>query len=269
MKQIKLKDLEVSFQDGIISKEEYEKKKKEIEDIPEPKEEKQEEEVKEVKLKTDKVLIVSAFVVVLVFAVIFGMRFVNQEEIPETIDDLHQLNLKGKLKPEQGYLYKGVHSFVKVDDVWYAQLMSSSGKTLYNFNFRYSPRDLEDIKIKGNLDIEKFNDAKEYYTTFNPLGGNFTHIRLARLDFDLQMTRVFQKIPVSACDRNTTSSNLACLDVPIITCENTDDIVVYYKESDKLSVEYEDNCIIISGSGFDFIKGVDRILYNLYDVMEQ
>ena len=211
----------------------------------------------------------SAIAVVMVFAVIFGMRFVNQEELPETIDELHQLNLKGKLKPEQGYLYNGVHSFVKIDDVWYAQLMSPSGNTLYNFNFRYSPRELEDIKIKGNLDIGKFNDAKQYYVTFNPVGEEFVHIRLGRLDYDMMMVTVFQKTPISACDRNASNATTACLGVPIITCDNTDDLVVYYKESDELSVEYEDNCIIISGSGFDFIKGVDRVLYNLYKIMDQ
>jgi hypothetical protein len=59
------------------------------------------------------------------------------------------------------------------------------------------------------------------------------------------------------------------LDIPIITCENTDDIVVYFKESNELGVEYRNNCIIISGSGLDIVKGVDRVLYNLYGVMEQ
>jgi len=64
-------------------------------------------------------------------------------------------------------------------------------KTELNFNFRYSPRELEYIKIKGNLDIDKFNNATQYYVTFNPLGSEFTHIRLARLDYDFMMLRVF------------------------------------------------------------------------------
>jgi len=260
-----LKELEESFDSGIISKEEYEKKKKEIEELPEPViEEKKEEDVPEVKLKADKMLIIGAIVLVLIFTIILGLRFFTEEE-QKTIDELHELNLKGKLKDDQGYLYKGVYSFVNVEDVWYAQLMSPSGSTLFNFNFRYSPRDLEDIKIKGTLDTKKFNEAKEYFVTFNPLGTDFTHIQLARFDFDIQMTKVFQKTPKSACDRNATP----CSGVPIITCDNTDEIVVYYKESNDLSVEYDDNCIIISGLGFDLVKGVDRVLYNFYDIMDQ
>ena len=128
---------------------------------------------------------------------------------------------------------------------------------------------MEDIKIKGSLDVNKFNNASQYYATFNPLGNDFTHVRLARLDYDLMMTRIFQKTPISACDRNASNKTTACVGVPIVTCENTDDIVVYYKEADELSVEYRDNCIIISGSGFDLVKGVDRVLYNLYGIMEQ
>ena len=42
MKHLKLKDLEKSYELGVVTKEEYEKKKKEIEEMPE-------EEVKEVK----------------------------------------------------------------------------------------------------------------------------------------------------------------------------------------------------------------------------
>lgn len=268
MKEIKLKKLEESLESGLVSREEYEKKKKEINDMPEEKKEEKKEKVEETKLKSDKILIVGVIIIVLMFAAIFGLRYFKQER-PKTIDELHELNLEGKLKDEQGYLYKNAYSFVKVNDVWYMQLMSPSGKTFYNFNFRYSPRDLEDIKIKGWLDVDKFNDATRYYATFNPLGNDFTHVRLARLDYDMMMTGVFQKTPISACDRNATNVTTACIGIPVITCENTDDIVVYYKEADKLSVEYRDNCIIIGGSGFDLIKGVDRVLYNLYGIMEQ
>jgi len=262
-----LKKLEEIYEHGLINKEEYKKKKKEIEDIPEEKIEENKEEVKDVKLKSDKILIIGAIIIVLLFGAIFGLRYFNQEQ-PKTIDDLHELNLNGKLDDEKGYVYNG-YSFVNSDGVWYTQFKSPGGTILYNFNFRYSPRDLEDIKIKGKLDIERFNDASQYYVTFNPLGNELTHVRLARLDYDVMMTRIFQKIPVSACDRNASNATTACLGIPIITCENTDDIVGYYKESDELSLEYKDNCIIISGSGFDFVKGVDRVLYNLYGVMEQ
>jgi len=268
MKEIKLKRLEKSFEEGIINKEEYEKQKEEINEMKEEKREEVKEELKEAKLKTDRNLIIVIAVIAIIFIALFiGFRFINQDK-PQTIEELHKLNLEGKLKPDQGYLYNDLYSFVLLDDFWYTQLKSRSGKTLYNFNFRYSPRDLEDIKITGNLDLDKFNNASEYFVTFNPEGIDFTHIRLARFDYDIQMTQVFQKTPLSACDRKTNATE-ACNNVPIITCDNTEDIVVYFKESSELTVEYDDNCIIISGTEFDFVKGVDRVLYNLYGIMEQ
>ena len=264
----RLKELEESFESGSISEDEYEKKKKEIESMPEKMREKTEEiDERETKLKSDKMLIIGVALILLVFFAFFGLRYFTQEERPQTIEELHELNLKGKLNPEQGYLYNGIHSFVKVDDVWYTQLKSHTGRTLYDFNFRYAPRELEDISIKGNLDTKKFNNATQYYATFNPLGSDFTYVRLARLDYATQMIKVFQKTPISACDRNVTNETTACVGIPIITCENTEDIVVYFNESDELSVEYKGNCIVINGRGFDLVKGVDRVLYNLYGIM--
>jgi len=265
MKEIKLKKLEKSFEEGIISEEEYEKNKKEIEAMPEEVHEEKEEKEKQPKLRSDVILIIGAISLVVLFVVLFNYRTFTQDK-PQTIDELHELNLQGKLKPDQGFIHNDVYSFVILDDVWYTQLQSRTGKTLYNMNFRYSPRDLEDIEIKGKLDVDKFNDATQYYATFNPLGNDFTYVRLARLDYAAQMIKVFQKTPISACDRNETT---ICFNIPIITCENTEEIVVYFNESDDLSVEYKDNCIIISGNGFDLVKGVDRVLYNLYGLMEQ
>jgi len=267
MKEIKLKELEKSFEEGLISKKEYEKNKKEIEAMPEQKREEAKEEVKEVKLKSDKILIIGAITLILIFAVILGSGYFNQE-LPETIDELHELNLKGKLKPEQGYLYNDIYSFVKFGDLWLTQFKSPKGTILYDIQFRYGPKEVEDIKISGTLNTKRFNDATQYYATFNPLGNDFTHIRLARFDYDIQMTKIFQKIPVSACDRNVTNGTTACVGIPIITCDNTNDIVVYFKESEELNLGYDDNCIIISGSGLDLVKGVDRILYDLYNIIE-
>jgi len=267
MKHIKLKELGKSYELGMVTTEEYEKKKKEIEEMPEEGVKEVKEEVKDVKLKSDKMLIIGAVVIILIFAAIFGARYFTQEQ-PETIDDLHALNLKGKLKDAQGYIYNNAYSFVKFDDLWLTQFKSPKGTILYDIQFRYGPREVEDIKISGTLNTKRFNDATQYYATFNPLGNDFTYIRLARFDYDIQMTKIFQKTPVSACDRNVTNGTTACVGIPIITCDNTDDVVVYFKESKELNLEYDDNCIVISGSGLDLIKGVDRILYDLYDIIE-
>ncbi len=270
-----LDELRETLESGIITQEEYETRKKEIEEEPEIEERPEEENIEnpEEKMegenkKGDKILIALILGLVLIFIIFFSLRVFTKQQ-PTTIEEMHILNLKGKLKPDQGYVYNDAYSFIKFDDFWYMQLQSPKGTMLYNMALRYGPRDLEDIRIIGKLNTELFNNATNYYVTFNPLGNEFTHVRLARFDYDTQMIKVFQKMPISACDRNVTNITTVCAEVPIITCENTDDIVVYFNESDRLSVEYKDNCIMINGNGFELVKGVDRVLLNLYGIMEQ
>ncbi|MBI2522933.1 hypothetical protein HYW19_00935 [Candidatus Woesearchaeota archaeon] len=265
MKHVELKKLQESYERGIITTEEYEKKKKEIDEMPEEKqEESKEEEAKEVKLKSDRTLIIGAIIILLLFGTIFGLRYFKQER-PQTIDELHELNFKGKLKKDQGYLYDGVYSFVKFDGLWYAQLVSPKGTRLYNIQFRYGPRDVENIKIRGSLDTNLFNNATEYYVTFNPTGQNFSSVALAVGDFNTHMTNIFFKQPIAACDKNET---FACANRPIITCDNTDKLVLYVKEANNSGVYFDNNCMVIEGNGFDLIKGVDRILYGLYEIIQ-
>jgi len=262
MKEIKLKRLEKSYEEGLVSKEEYEKQKKELEELQEEKVEVK-EEVKEVKLKSDRMLIIMAIGLILIFAVLIGMRYLNQE-VPETIDELHEYNLKGKLKPEQGYLYNEIYSFVKFEDLWFTQLVSPQGTRLYEIQFRYGPREVEEMDIIGTLDTELLNKAREYYVTFNPTGNDFSSVALAVGDFNAHMTKVFIKQPIAACDKSGTS---ACRDRPVITCDNTDELVLYVKEANISRVSYDDNCILIEGSGFDLIKGVNRVLYDFYEII--
>ncbi len=264
MKDIKLKKLEESFESGIISKEEYEKQKEDIEEMPEPKKEEVKEEVKEARLKSDRTLIVVVILLILMFIGIFSLRYFTQEK-PQTIDDLHELNLKGKLKEEQGYIYNDVYSFVKFDELWYTQLISPKGTRLYNIQFRYGPKDVQEIKIFGSLNTDLLNNATDYYVTFNPTGSNFSHVALAVGDFNSHMTNIFFKKPIAACDRNET---LTCINRPIITCDNTYELVLYVKETNKTRAYYDDNCIVVEGSGFDLVKGVDRILYDFYNIIE-
>ena len=268
-KEKRLKELEESYDSGIINREEYLKKKKDIE--KELKEKKQEIK-KEIKSKgSDKILIIGVIVLVLLFIIVFFITRLAKEQ-PKTIEDLHMLNIQGKLKPEQGYLYKDAYSFINLDGFWYTQLTSPSGRRLYDMNFRYSPHYLEDIRIFGYLDAELFNNATDYYVTFNPMGDydpdgdSFSYVVLAVNDFNQHMAKVFGKTPIAACDRNETE---ACENIPIINCDNTDKIVLYVKEANQSLVKYDNNCIIVEGNGFDLVKGVDRVLYNFYEIMGQ
>src|SRR3989338_10821065 len=105
---------------------------------------------------------------VLLFAAVMGYIYWKNSQRPLTIEELHVLNLKGKLDPEQGFVYNKAYSFILYQDQWYTSLASPSGKTHFNFAFRYSPNQVEDVPLTGTLDKELFNNADEYYITFNP-----------------------------------------------------------------------------------------------------
>ena len=291
----KLDVLKGSFESGIINKEEYERWKEKLEPDAEELDKKIEEvsktDVHEEPKKssnaseqgderargelshltetrsqsTEKILVISISVIILLLVSILAFSIFNKQQ-PKTLEDLHVLNLKGKLKPEQGYEYKGVYSFIKLDNLWYTQITSPKGSKVYSLALRYSPKDLKDIVIEGNLNKEFFDNQSEFFVAFNPTGKDFSSVGLAVADFNTHMSKVFEKKPIAACDRNETD---ACRSRPIVTCENNDKLVLYVRESERLRAYYNSNCIVVEGKGFDLVKGVDRILYNLYGVMDK
>ncbi len=241
------------------------KQKEQQPQSPEPVDGRQSIETSESKSGNKMLVLAIIFTVLLFGGVLAFVAF--HKPTPKTIDDLHAANLNHKLPPAQGYLYKEVYSFVQVDGFWYTQLSSVSGKTLYNLALRYSPRELEEITISGWLNDTLFNEAEEYYVTFNPAGSQFSHVALAVGDFNSHMTKAFDKKPIAGCDRNETH---ACLERPVITCDtNTSALVFYVKEAEQSRVYYQNNCIVVEGSGFDLVKNTDRILYNFYKIMEK
>lgn len=266
----KLDVLKGSLESGIIDKEEYGKWKEKLE--PDAKEfDRKIEEInkadvpEEPSKSSEKILIISIAVIALLLISIFAFGTFSKQP-PKTLEDLHVLNLQGKLKPEQGYVYKGVYSFIKFENFWYIDLKSPYGTEIYSMNFRYSPKDLKQIPIEGTLNSKFFNNQSEFFVTYNPKGQDFSYVLLAVADFDTHMAKVFKKKPIAACDRNETES---CKKIPIVTCEDADKLVLYVKESQRFRAYYNDNCIVVEGHGLDLVKGVDRILYNLYGIMEK
>jgi hypothetical protein len=219
------------------------------------------------KRATDKMLIGGIVALLVLFAAVMGYIYWQGNKRPLTIEDLHQMNFKGELEPSQGYIYNNAYSFVKYQDQWYTTLMSQSGNSHYNFAFRYSPKDVEDVPVSGRLDEGLFNNATEYYITFNPLGDNLSNTVLAVNDLNQHMINTFLKTPIPACDRNETE---ACATRPIITCESADSssIVVAIEQSRNPAVELDGNCITLGGEGLGQVKAVDRLLYHFYNIME-
>ena len=266
----KLDVLKGSLESGIINKNEYEKQKEKLAPDVQESDKKKDESNKqdsneEQKLSSEKTLIIGVSVIIIILISILAYSYFNRPQ-PKTLEDLHILNLQGKLKPSQGYIYKGVYSFVTLDDLWYTQLASPKGTKLYSLALRYSPKDLKDIVIEGKLNKEFFDSQSEYYVTFNPVGKDFSYVGLAVADFNTHMSKVFEKRPIAACDRNETEP---CKARPIVTCGDSGKLVLYVKESPRFRTYYSNNCIVVEGNGLDLVKGVDRILYSLYNIMKQ
>ena len=164
---------------------------------------------------SDWILIAAIVVIALILVSLFILKNF-QKEPPKTIDDLHALNLKGKLNPDQGYLYGG-YSFVYANGLWYTQVQNKAGTSLFGIPLHYGPNDLRDVQIGGYLNSTLFDSINQIYITFDPLGSNLNYVALAIGEFDQSMIKAFNKMPIASCDKNETT---ACSDRPIITCRS-------------------------------------------------
>ncbi len=214
--------------------------------------------------KSDKGMLIAVLVIIAVITGIVSLKFFTKNE-PQTIEELHELNLQGKLAPSQGYIYNG-YSFVNVSNFWYTQIQSPNDRILYSLNFRFGPRQLEDIPIEGRLNATLFDDSEEYFVTFDPLGfmGDFTYVTLAVNDFNQNMVKAFDKRPIAACDKNVTAE---CRARPVINCSNTEQLVFYIQEAEIPRILLDDNCIIIEGKDFGLVRAVDKLVLKFYGIM--
>lgn len=205
--------------------------------------------------------------VVLLVLVIFGiLYYLFQSAKPEvkTIEELLNESINGKLPEERGYVYNEVYPFVNIDDFWYTQIKSPQGTKLFEMPFRYGPRDVANVPMAGAFNETFFNENKNFFVTFDPIGNDLTHIMLAVGDFDAMIVNVFGKIPLAACTRNETK---ACANRPIVTCEDAAIPVIYFRSSEETGVFMNDKCVILSGREFDIIKSTDRFLLSLLGIM--
>ncbi|MCK4522246.1 MAG: hypothetical protein KAU20_06735 [Nanoarchaeota archaeon] len=221
------------------------------------------EEKKETKEQENKKSYLFAFIVfgsiILVFIIaFFAIGFFNRE-VEKTMDEIIYDTLQGK-ETEFNYMYNG-HVFVYFEGLWHTRWKRD--ETIFNTHFHYGPRDVEDVPVIGGLD-PNLNTSK-FYITFDPLEENISLIALASSELGLSLVRVMNVQLTPACYRNET---YACSTRPIITCENTDEAVIYVREDDKTKVLLDDNCIIVQGKGNDLLKAVDKMLFNLYGIIK-
>lgn len=152
--------------------------------------------------------------------------------------------------------------FQKIEGMWYTNWQRDS--QVYNVGFRYNPKEVETVPVRGRLN-ETFQ-VQPFYVTFDPdeKSSNFKYLALGVAEFDLNIIRAMGGQVVSACTKNMTE---ACVDRPIVTCNDSDKAVVYFRTMNESRVRLEGNCMIIEGKELDLLKVVDRVLYHFFRIM--
>ncbi|MBU0469842.1 MAG: hypothetical protein KKA62_06025 [Nanoarchaeota archaeon] len=175
------------------------------------------------------------------------------------VDQLHQDNLQGNLKEEEGYLYNGF-SFVKADGLWWTEVKRFD--TLVKIPLHFAPKELEDIPIKGSLSPD-FNNGLEVYIAIDPKVQS-GHYVVAMRELSANIGKGIDRTSVGACIEEYPG----CEDRKILSCNNTKGLpVVELELAAEPSIEYSGICIKVKGSDYGIIKAVDLLLYQWYGAM--
>ncbi|MBW2993156.1 hypothetical protein KY317_01115 [Candidatus Woesearchaeota archaeon] len=226
------------------------------------------EQIVEKEKDTKKMLIMVAIILGIFILAFVSFRLFYPRDKVVTIDDLHRQNIEGNPSGDN-YMYNG-YSFVYANGMWYTQVQRED--KLWDIPLHFSPKDLENISLTGNLD-EIFDEA-DMYITFNPLGENLQYDALASAELSLNMVKGLGVVPIAACDRNKADNEFdqieidkACKERPIVTCDDKDKAVVYLRQEEPAQIEMNENCIILRGNEWDLVRAADRFILVWYGIM--
>lgn len=198
--------------------------------------------VKQDTKKDTKKLIIAVLVLVGLFAIFFVSKYIFS---------------MGKIYPSYTY---NEFEFVKMQGLWHTQWQR--GDEIFSLHLRYGPRESEEIPIFSQ-ENETFKVTNKLYITFDP-GIGLKYVALAAAELSLNLFKVFNMTPIAACTKNLTT---ACHERPIITCDNTDEAVIYLKESSPAKITLKSNCIIIQGKGEELVKAADKVIWIQYGII--
>lgn len=190
-------------------------------------------------------LIIWSIVFILLFTVLFfSIRFFYNPEadIPT-------------YKSQSGF------EFYYTVGLWNTQFQK--GDKLYNLHFHFNPEEVKSVPIVGIFDEESFNKGR-VYVTFDPLANDLTYVNLAAKELVINLVRAINTNVTMACITNQSS---ACAGEPIITCENTDEPVIFIKEGEDALIELKETCIVLQGQDMDLLKAVDKILFKWFGML--
>jgi len=220
-------------------------------------------------MKETGILLLGIFIIFV--AILFVPKWFNDltTHPPKTLDELHADNYQNP-ETNTSFIYNGF-SFVLLNDArtsvdfWYTQY-ERDGK-LFNVPFRYSPRDVENIsKISINKTQRRL--YSKVYITVDPSEepGSKQFTALAVSEFTGILAKVKNYPIFGACTRNETT---ACVDRPIITCNDRGDFLTFYfKEGEEPGILINDNCITISGTDKSLLKATDKTIYGFLGIMD-
>lgn len=224
------------------------------------------EEHKTEETTDSKYLIIAIASILGILALIFiGFTLYNKyaDHSVVTIDDLHQKNLVQELGDNKGYVYNGF-SFVKADGLWWTQVKLNSGKSV-KIPLRYGPKEVENITITGKFDPKAFNLAKEMYVSLaDPTAVN-KYYNLAMTELRVNLLKGLERPTIGACTENSSE----CKDWDIINCNTAKNkpVIVLDLTNESQGITLAGSCVTIAGEDDQILRGVDRILYQWYGVM--
>ena len=228
------------------------------------------EPIKEIPKKKEHTSELKIAYVVVVLIIILGLAFggfslfksskIDTSKIKD-VDQLHALNREGKLAQDQGYIYNEF-SFVKHQGLWWTEVQGVDA--LVKMPLHFGPREVEFIKINGQLEPE-FNADQKVYIAVNPNVADKFYT-LAITELSVNIAQGIGRLPIGAC---TSNNDTACDNRTIVSCENTQGKpVVELAIASEPSVEIKGTCIKISGEGYNLVRSMNRALFRWYGIMQ-
>ncbi len=211
--------------------------------------------------KDIKTILLSAGIVILIiFGLIYFGKFIQEKKESVTVGDKIKETLDGK-ESETNFMYNGF-VFIKIGNMWHTEYQMND--QVFKIPLHFNPREVEDISITGTMNQTKFNTAKNYYITFDPLGEELAYVALSAAELSLNLATAMDIFPQAACTVNETD---ACSTRPIVTCDS-EDAVIYLKSSNTTQITLNSSCLTIEGKGEDLVRSTDRLIYQWYGIMK-
>ncbi len=133
---------------------------------------------------------------------------------------------------------------------------------MYDAVFRFNPEQVEDVYVSGELG----DFSAPIYISFDPESDSeqFKYLALASSELSLHLIRALNFSVEAACTKNLTD---ACVDRPIVSCDDVDKSVIVISSEPPTQITLKDNCVVLSGLELELLKSVDRLLFQWYKVM--